>query len=162
MKCKTFRPRRQAFTFAEVMVAAAVVALGIVGMIQAVVVGSEMLDLARKQTVATQIIHGQLDQIRLRTWDQVDNLATNRTVKVDASDNGGNQSDNVSAGFVFGTNLPALSKDFSCKRTITTVRTDLKQVTYTVSWKSGTGKSYSRSGSTYFGKNGLYVTYQRS
>lgn len=162
MNCKASLRRQRAFTFAEVMVATAVVALGIVGMIQAVVVGSEMLDLARKQTVATQIIHGQLDQIRLRTWTQVDNLAANRTVKVDASDNGGDQASNVSAGFVFGTNLPALSKNFSCKRTITTVRTDLKQVTYTVTWTGGTGRTYSRSGSTYFGKNGLYVTYQRS
>jgi Tfp pilus assembly protein PilV len=162
MKRKTVRRRQQAFTFAEVMVATAVVALGIVGMIQAVVVGSEMLDLARKQTVATQIIHGQLDQIRLRTWAQVDNWGANRTVKVDASEDNGDQTNNVSAGFVFGTNLPALSKNFSCKRTITTVRTDLKQVTYTVTWTSGTGKTYSRSGSTYFGKNGLYVTYQRS
>lgn len=162
MNCKPVRARQQAFTFAEVMVATAVVALGIVGMIQAVVTGSEMLDLARKQTIATQIIHGQLDAIRLRTWEQVSGLDATRTVKVDASDNGGNQSTNVSEGFVFGTNLPALSKNFSCKRTITTVRPDMKQVTYTVTWKSGTGRTYSRSGSTYFGKNGLYVTYQRS
>ena len=41
-------------------------------------------------------------------------------------------------------------------------RTDLKQITFTVSWTGNTGRSYTRSGSTYVGKNGLYVTYQRS
>jgi type II secretory pathway pseudopilin PulG len=151
-----------AFTLIEVMFAAAVLALGLIGMIQAVVSGSQMLDVARKQTIAAQIIHGQIDNVRLSNWTQVGALATPRTVKVDASDNGGDQSANVSAGFVFGSNLPTVSKDFTCTRTITTVRTDLKQITFTISWTGNTGRTYTRSGSTYVGKNGLYVTYQRS
>lgn len=139
------------------MVAAAVMILAIVGMIQVIVSGSEMLDVSRKQTIAMQIIHGQLEQIRLSSWTQINALGTNRTVNVDAGDD-------ISSGdkFVFGTNLPAIAKGFRCKRTITDVRTDLKQVTYTVTWTGNTGRSYSRSGSTYVGKNGLYVTYQRS
>ena len=55
---------------------------------------------------------------------------------------------------------------FTCSRTVSTVRTDLKKITYTVSWRStklgNNGRLYSRSGSTYVGRNGLYVTYQRS
>ena len=135
------------------MIAACVMALTIVGMIQVVVSGSEMLDVSRKQTIAMQIIHGQLDNIRLSNWSQVSSLSSSLTVNVD----GGDQS-----GFVFGSNLPTITKGFQCKRTIATVRTDLKQVTFTVTWTGNTGRAYSRSGSTYFGKNGLYVTYQRS
>lgn len=152
----------RAFTLVEVMVASSVVVLGLVGMIQAIVSGSEMLDLARKQTIAAQIIHGQIDNIRLSNWTEVGNLTSGTTVKVDASDDSGNQSNNVSKGFVFGSNLPEVARDFTCTRTISTVRTDMKQVTFTVGWRGNTGRSYSRTGSTYVTKNGLYVTYQRS
>ena len=156
------RKRCDAFTLVEVMLAGAVLALALVGMIQVIVSGSEMLDVARKQTIAMQIIHGQIDQIRLRDWNEVSALAASQTVWVDASDNSGNQSNNIAAGFVFGSKLPAISQKFRCTRTISTVRTDLKQVSYTVSWKGNTGRAYTRTGSTYVGKNGLYVSYQRS
>jgi Tfp pilus assembly protein PilV len=144
---------RNAFTLVEVMVAATVMVLTIVGMIQVIVSGSEMLDVSRKQTIAMQIIHGQLENIRLSNWTQVGALGASRTVAVDAGDQ---------AGFVFGSNLPTITRGFQCTRTITDVRSDLKQVTFTVTWTGNTGRSYSRKGSTYVGRNGLYVTYQRS
>ncbi len=141
----------------EVTVAAGVMALALVGMIQVVVSGSEMLDVARKQTIAMQIIHGQIDQIRLLTWTQVGTLGTTDTRAVDAGDD-------LTSGkmFVFGPNLPVVAKGFTLTRTIATVRTDLKEVTFTVTWKGNTGRSHTRTGSTYVGKNGLYVSYQRS
>jgi prepilin-type N-terminal cleavage/methylation domain-containing protein len=146
------------FTLVEVMMAAAVMLLALVGMIQVVVSGSEMLDVARKQTIAMQIIHGQIDNIRLNSWSTISGYPASRTVNVDDAD----QSTNISRGFVFGPNLPTLSTGFQCTRTITTVRTDLKQVTFTVTWRGNTGRTYQRSGSTYYGNNGLYVTYQRT
>lgn len=151
------RPKRSAFTLVEVTVAAGVMALALVGMIQVVVSGSEMLDVARKQTIAMQIIHGQIDQIRLLTWTQVGTLGTTDTRAVDAGDD-------LTSGkmFVFGPNLPVVAKGFTLTRTIATVRTDLKEVTFTVTWKGNTGRSHTRTGSTYVGKNGLYVSYQRS
>jgi Tfp pilus assembly protein PilV len=153
MQRKARHSRTGAFTLVEVMMAAAVVVFTIVGMIQVIVSGAEMLDTARKQTIAMQIIHGQIDNIRLNDWTEVSALTTPRTVSVA----GGDQ-----YGFVFGSNLPTISQGFQCTRTITDVRTDLKQVTFTVTWTSNTGRSYSRRGSTYVGKNGLYVTYQRT
>lgn len=162
MQRKATRVRKNGFTLVEVMVAAGVMALAFAGMIQVIVSGFEMLDVARKQTIAMQIIHGQVDNIRLSNWTQVSNLGATDTVWVDASDHGGNQAWNIADGFVFGANLPTVSTKFRCKRTVTTVRTDLKQVTFTVTWTGYAGRSHSRSGSTYVGKNGLYVTYQRS
>jgi Tfp pilus assembly protein PilV len=150
--------RARALTLVEVMVAAAVLALAVVGMIQVVVVGSEMLDLSRKQTIAAQIIHGQIDLTRLRDWAEVEALDSDRTVAVDAAD----QAANISEGFVFGTELPKIARGFACRRVVSIVRTDMKQITFTVTWTGGTGRTYSRSGSTYVGRNGLYVTYQRS
>ena len=146
------------FTLVEVMMATAVMSLALVGMIQVVVSGAEMLDTSRKQTIAMQIIHGQIDNIRLSNWSTVNGYPSTRTVNVDDAD----QSTNVIYGFVFGPNLPTVSKGFQCIRTLATVRTDLKQITFTVTWRSNTGRSYQRTGSTYYGNNGLYVTFQRS
>jgi hypothetical protein len=126
------------------MIAAGVMLAGIVGMIQVVISGSEMLDVSRKQTVAMQIIQGQIDSIRLNDWTTVSGLSTSSTA------------------VTIPTTLQTVSTGFACVRTISTVKTNMKQVTYTVTWKSNTGRSYSRSGSTYVSKNGLYVTYQRS
>ncbi len=153
--------RACAFTLVEVMFAAAVLALAVVGMIQVVVAGSQMLDLSRKQTIAAQIIHGQIDDIRLRDWSELSNTTmfpADYTAAVDASD----QTTNVSKGFVFGSQLPTITQGFTCRRVISTVRTDLKKITYTVTWKGNSGRTYSRQASTYVGRNGLYVTYQRS
>ncbi len=124
--------------------AAAVLVAAIVGMIQVIVSGSEMLDVSRKQTVAMQIIHGQIDQIRLNEWTAVNALPTDSTV------------------VTLSSNFQAIGPSFVCRRSISTVKSNLKQITFTVTWTGNTGRSYTRSGSTYVGKNGLYVTYQRS
>lgn len=154
------RAKAHGFTLVEVMVAASVMLMAIVGMMQVITYGSEMLDLARKQTIAMQIIHGQLDNVRLSDWTAVSAYAASYTVNVDES-NATTLATNISKGFVFGPTLPGLAIGFSCTRTVSTVRTDLKQITFSVTWTSNTGRRYTRSGSTYFGKNGLYVTYQR-
>src|SRR3954466_10366462 len=144
MTSKARSSQADAFTLVEVMLAAGVMLAAIVGMIQVVIAGSEMLDVSRKQTVAMQIIHAQIDGIRLSNWTTVNALTTSSTpVTIQSS-------------------LQPVSTGFSCNRTISLVRTDLKQVTFTVGWTGNTGRSYTRSGSTYVGKNGLYVTYQRS
>jgi hypothetical protein len=149
------------------MFAAAVLALAIVGMIQALVSGSEMLDVSRKQTIAATIIQGQIDHIRLCDWSVIENLPSRASADVGAS----NQATNIAAGFVFGTRLPGVAKNFTCIREVEIVKVaqppflpNDKQlrITYTVSWKGSTGRSYSRSASTYVAKNGLNVSYQRS
>jgi Tfp pilus assembly protein PilV len=141
---KAARSRADAFTLVEVMLAAGVMLAGIVGMIQVVISGSEMLDVSRKQTTAMQIIHAQIDGIRLNDWTTVSALPTSSTtVSINST-------------------LQTISNGFTCQRTISSVKTNLKQVTFTVTWTSNTGRAYSRSGSTYVAKNGLYVTYQRS
>ena len=48
--------RKKAFTLLEVMMAAAFLLAGVRGMTQVLISGSEMIDVSRKQTIATQII----------------------------------------------------------------------------------------------------------
>ena len=143
MKLRRQHDTPKGFTLIEVLLAAVVMLAGIVGMMQAVTSGSEMLDVSRKQTVATQIIHNEIEKIRVSDWTDVDALPT------------------VATNLTLNSSFQASSPSFKCSRTIALVKADLKQVTYTVTWTGSTGRSYSRSGSTYVGKNGLYVAYQR-
>ena len=140
--------RGKAFTLIEVMMAATVMALGIMGMIQVVISGSEMLDVARKETIAMQIIRSEIDSLHLNDWTQVsafDLSPTTTTITINSS-------------------FQAISQGFQCKREVWEIKADhtLRKIQFTVTWTGNTGRPYSRSGSTYFGKNGLYVTYQRS
>jgi Tfp pilus assembly protein PilV len=146
MMQQTIIPRKQrAFTLLEVMMAATVLILAIVGMIQVVISGSEMLDFSRKQTIATQIIHDKIESLHLVDWTTVNVYPASATVTVAST-------------------FAAVSTDFTCTRTVTSIKADgtLYKITFTVTWKGNTGRAYSRSGTTYFGKNGLYVTYQRT
>src|SRR3954462_15512617 len=86
MTRKASFPRTGGFTLVEVMMAAVIMVLAIVGMIQVIVSGSDMLDISRKQTIAMQVIHGQMDNIRRSDWTQVSALAASVTVDVDGGD----------------------------------------------------------------------------
>lgn len=142
----------------EVALAATVLALTLVGMIQVVESGSEMLDLSRKQTIAAQMLQDEIDQLRLLTWNTVLSLPTSTTnISTDSTFT------NFSAQI--GGNFP-----FTGTRTIVVLEptppsanpTLLVQVTYTITWTGVTGHTYTRSSTTYVGKNGLNVAYQRS
>lgn len=148
------------FTLIEVLLAAVVMLAGIVGMMQAVTSGSEMLDMSRKQAIATQVIHGEIEKIRTLDWAHIQALPSTETVDLSTDLNASNFS--ASASF------KSITQGFRCVRVIAPVlrsdnviKSDQKQVTYTVSWVGNTGHSYSRSSTTYVGKNGLYVAYQR-
>ena len=139
------RPQIAGVTLVEVMLAATLLAMSVVGMIQAVTYGSQMLDVARKQTVAAQIIRTEIDKLHLTDWTTVSGYSASATaVTLDTSFAG------VASGFTV-----------SRKAVLVGTRTDFKKITFTVAWKGNTGRSYSRSGSTYFGKNGLYVSYRQ-
>ena len=143
----------------EVALAATVLALTLVGMIQVVDSGSEMLDLSRKQTMADQILQDEIDQLRLMSWTAITNLPTAAT--------------NISSDSTFTTFSAQIGGHFpfAGTRTITYLEPSpqpnvnpvlLMQVTYTVTWTGVTGHKYSRTSTTYVGKNGLNVAYQRS
>jgi Tfp pilus assembly protein PilV len=141
---RSIRRANGAFTIVEVLMAAVIMLVGVVGMIDAIKIGSEMLDLSRKQTIAIQVIHSEIDRMRLSSWSDVQQLPATSTYDLSS------------------TSFQGISQGFSCTRVVSDVRTDLKKITYTVTWTGNTGRSYSRSSSTYVGKNGLYVAYQRS
>jgi hypothetical protein len=166
-----------AFTMLEVMLAATVLLFAIVSAFQIVAAGSRMLDFSRKQTIATQIIHAEIDQAHLQNWTTVNSLVgTTVTVSLNSLTSA-NSWGAGSLGYpelstfnVVGSAEMATT-GFTVKRVVTYVtgRTDMAKIVFTVTWtarvwseKNGSGHTYSRQGTTYFGKNGLSATYQRS
>lgn len=140
----------RAMTIVEVCVAATVVLIGVVGLIQALTIGSAMLETSRSQTVAAQIIQHEINKLRLLDWD--DPSTANDIAGLSEKTNQTPDSQ-----------FTAVANGFKWSRTVATPKANLRHVVLTVTWKSKiTGRVYSRSGETYLGKNGLHASYQRS
>jgi hypothetical protein len=164
----------------EVALAATVLALTLVGMIGVIESGAQMLDLSRKQTMAAQILHSEIDQLRLQSWQTISGYnsfgvavpaagyAAGPTTLTAANDPSFDQ---------FIVNYPQSATIFTLTRTVTCLEPVqsnpnpsgnygqnplLIQVTFVIQWKGITGRSYSRSDTTLVGQNGLSVSYQRS
>lgn len=76
------------FTIVEVMMAATILVVAFVGMIQAVTIGSEMMATARRQTLANQIIANEVESLRLQTWETIQALPTSALALGAAWDSG--------------------------------------------------------------------------
>lgn len=161
----------------EVALAATVLALTLVGMIGVIESGTQMLDLSRKQTLAAQILHSEIDQLRLQSWPAVAGYSTTGT----ALGNGYGPATTLTSAndpsfATFIANYPQAATIFTLKRTVTCLKPSqanpnpsayssaplLLQVTFTITWKGVTGRLYSRTSTTYVGYNGLYQEFQRS
>lgn len=176
-----------AFTLIEVSLAAVVLLFAIVSAFQLVAAGTRMLDFSRKQTLATQIIRAEIDQAHLCDWSTVNSMvgATGVTVTLNSLTTS-NTWASGSLGYpelmTFKTVGAAemATTGFTVKRVVsyvtvvingvTVTRSDQVKIVFTVTWqakvfseKNGSvGHTYSRQGTTYFGKNGLSATFQRS
>jgi Tfp pilus assembly protein PilV len=152
----------KAFTLIEVMLAATIMLAGVVGAIQVLVSGSEMLETSRKQAAALQIIDSELARVRMKdlsgTWStSLPSGLPNGTTTINLLTS---RYPSSSASY---TDFRNVIQNFTCTRIVGFAmgRTDYKQVTITVNWTNHNGRTYTRSGTTYVGKNGLYVSYQR-
>jgi prepilin-type N-terminal cleavage/methylation domain-containing protein len=61
--------RSAGFTLVEVMMASVILVVGFIGMIEAVALSSQMMDNARRQTLANQMINHEFEQLRLQPWN---------------------------------------------------------------------------------------------
>jgi Tfp pilus assembly protein PilV len=52
----------------EVMMASVMLVVGFIGMIEAVTISARMMDSARRETLATQIINHEIEKLRFRPW----------------------------------------------------------------------------------------------
>lgn len=169
------RRSSEGFTLIEVVLAALILLVGLVGVIQVISSGVQMLDVSRKQAVAMRIIHSEIEKLRLYNWTKITSLPASplsETAVVDTS------RDPQSKTLFYDSTSTLTTTDklrivevgtpvdasFTCVRTIENVtgESTLRKITITVAWQTSNGRSYSRSSFTYFGQNGLYVAFQRS
>ena len=165
--------------------ATVVTLVALVGLIAAITMGSEMQDVSRKQTVAMQIIRNEIDGVHLLSWATVSALPTNASITINSSGTGlvscspagtgqtafalTNYTTSYAPPYLGGANddntsLMSVAKAFNITLAVTTIagRANFLVLTYTVTWTGGNRhKVYTRSGTTYYGKNGLNLYYQR-
>lgn len=167
------------FTIVEVMMASVILVVGFMGMIQGVTIGSEMMATARRQTLAAQIISHETEKLRLTSWTSMPASGT-VSVTIDS------QFTNSITACGLTTSSLTLSRTTANIDPDGDGTTDLKEVTFTVTWtKSGTttaaptptgswldrlsfarsspiARTYTRTSTAYYGKYGLNLSYQRS
>lgn len=156
--------------------AMAVVVVGMVGLMQAVTIGTETLDTNRKQQVALRMVETELDRLRGGDWNTVANLPASATISINPA--GVISGDTVYFALSNGTATPAddntaLSSQaggFSCILSATRMRptgasassVTFVKLVYTVRWTSSGGRKHSRRVETYLGKNGLHLSHQQA
>lgn len=158
------------------MMAMAVVVVAVMGMMQAVTIGTVALDTARKQQVAAQLAGAEITRLRQGAWSVIANLPAEATIHI--STTGGISGD--AGSFALGnftattadddTALSALAGGFSCSLASTRLRpasataatVTFVKLVYTVSWTDNTGRPHARRTETYLGMNGLHLSYQQS
>ncbi len=148
----TPRNRRTGFTLIEVALASTILVVGFVGMIEALAVGSEMLDTARKQTIAGQIMQGEVEYLRMQSWSIISGLTSASPDYLSNYAEFSSTSLATVAGTTFTFSRQVVSPD---------PHPNLRRITLTVNWTSITGKTHSRSCSAYIGRYGLNVAYQK-
>ncbi len=127
--------------------AAAVLILGLVAMISTVTSGARVLDVAQKQTVASQIIRSEIERIHGSEFSLTDQPTPQDPTP-------------ITSPVTVRPEFAAIGPLCTCNETTTLIQPGLKQVTITVTWRGNTGQNYTRTDFTYWGKNGLYVAYQ--
>lgn len=140
------RALKRAYSIVEVLVAVAVFGVMFVSLYTGISAGFAIIQLARENLRATQILQEKLETIRLYTWDQINTpsfVPTNfldRFYAVDTNDN----SSLVYTGAVTIAKAP-LSESYS---------SELRQITVKVSWASG-GIAREREMTTLVTRDGL-------
>lgn len=149
--------RKRAFTLIEVAFGATILVVGLVGMMHAITLGSEMLDTARKQQIAVHLIEAELERIRSLPWDDSDSTADELCIR--------DLPNRTSANPLAATGyLAEVATGFVITRNVTNWKSSTtgRVITITVTWSNIRGRTVTRSGTGYFAKSGWQQSYQTS
>lgn len=124
----------RAFTIVEVMVAAAVLALGIAGVITVSQRGLQAVDTARNLAGASQLMQSEMERLRLMSWAQLQTLQDSGQTAVTLEDTSGR---------------------YACTREIRDVKTNMKQITLVSTWRGYDGRPHIARLITRYGRTGL-------
>lgn len=125
---------RRAFTIVEVMVAAAILALGLAGVITTSQQGIQALDTARRLSAASQLMQSEMERLRLMSWAQLQALQDSGQTAVA---------------------LERAADRYSCQREIRDVKVNMKEITLVAQWKGFDGRPHTARLITRYGRTGL-------
>lgn len=138
------RPRRTAgFTIAEVSIAASVLAMVIATAIITLQSGYRTIDVARGNTLASQVLQSEMERLRMKSWGDITAMPASETFD----------------GATYFSSNPDVAGRYSITRTITADSSRPGEVVYiniSVTWRSYDNSSHTRSFQSMYAKNGLY------
>ncbi|MEO6873487.1 MAG: hypothetical protein ABI222_01560 [Opitutaceae bacterium] len=152
--------KHSGFTLVDVMMGATILVVGLVGLIEAVLIGSEMQATARRQTTASQIVSNEIELLRLQDWATISALPAGTTslaawngatlyhitdlVSFGGSwfrciaSNTGQSTANLSYWAIYSGPIASTGIDsaatFGVSRTVATGPNGLVEMTFTVTW----------------------------
>lgn len=164
------------FSIIEVLMACTILLVGFVGLIQAVTIGSESMDTARKEQIAVQLAAAEIEKLRGSSWATVTSLPASGSITISLT--GVVSGDTTLFAITNHTadtadddaELSRLARGFTCSfsRAILrpsgasgTTATFIK-VSYTVSWTTNTGRTQRHQVDAFLAKGGLHLSYQQS
>jgi type II secretory pathway pseudopilin PulG len=145
MKRRQNRPwrSRSGFTLLEVGVAATVLSLTVASSLVALRMGFAMIETARNNGLAAQILQSEMENLRLKGWNEIQNLRDG--------------SFPIESAFE-----ATVAQHFTVGRKVADANPTLRQITLEVSWTGARGQALSRSYTSFFSQNGLNDYYYRA
>ena len=137
----------RAFTILEVMFAAMVMAFAITTAITTLQRGFASIDTARNFVIAGQIMQSEIEKMRVSPWTS--------TATVNGIADYTNTFPTITIDPVF-TSSAYIASRFTLTRTMADPKTDMRQITLTVSWRNYDGRRMSRNYVTIYSRYGLY------
>ncbi len=134
------------FTLVELVLAVAIVALVFASAMTLMGRGFQVLDDARLDTLASQVLQSEMEDLRLKNWSEITALLSSEDF---TPDNG------------FATT--SFSR-FTCTRTVETVvdNDHLRKITLVATWHTTSGRARECRYLTFIGEEGLNDYYYRS
>lgn len=140
------RRRKHGFTLVEIMVAVMVLAFGVSASVVALRVGFGMVETARDQTMVSQFLQSEIENLRMMRWAEISALPEEETFSIESDFD----------DFV--------ADRFTCVRRVEDVRPGarIKRVTLTVTWRTTNGVERELVYKTRISSHGLSDYFYRS
>ncbi len=135
---------RAGLSLIEILIAILVIGIVIGSTLVAMRSGFSMIQLARDNTMASQIMQSEMENLRLMNWTQLGELPEEESFEVD-------------------TQLDAnIAARYERTRRVTEVRDGMREVELVVEWDTVGGSRHTRTYRTLFSQEGLNDYYYRS
>ncbi len=138
------RRSRSGVTLIEVLIAIVVIGVVVGSTITALRSGFSMIQLARDNTMASQIMQSEMENLRLMNWVQLGQLPEEGEFEVDT---------------LLDANIAAR---YERVRRVTEVREGMREVELVVEWQTVSGSRHTRTYRTLFSQEGLNDYYYRA